>query len=122
MDFSSNTEPASEKTSHLIERLEEQAKFLLKNLENGAQGVAAERDRLEKLPPDAQSQLRLTFLRREQEAAQMASMRIEIYHLELRRHAPFCPYCWMLEGRRVKLKPMLETEEALACEVCGSAY
>lgn len=61
-------------------------------------------------------------VKREQEAGFMGSVRLEIYRLELLRHPPFCPYCWMPNGRRMALKPTLAEVEALGCEVCGSAY
>lgn len=118
----SHKEIASESATDLIERLHAQARFLANNLAMGLPAVIAERERLEKMLSGTQQQPRLAFLKREQEAALMAPVRLEIYHLELLRHPPFCPYCWMLEGRRTPLKPMLAEAEALGCEVCGSAY
>lgn len=106
----------------LIEKLREQASLFANSLEMGAQAVLTEKERLEERSPGSQDRYRLAFFKREREAALWAPMRLDIYRLELLRHPVFCPYCWMLEGERVLLKPMLESGEVLACDVCGSAY
>jgi hypothetical protein len=119
---SSNKAVASEVAIELVETLLEQAGFFANNLARELPAVIAERERLEKMPAGPEPQRRLAFLRKEQDAALMAPLHLEIYRLELRRHPPFCPYCWMLEGRRMTLKPAFAERETLGCELCGSAY
>src|SRR5689334_12198420 len=110
---------ASEATIDLIERLQQQAVFFASNLARELPAVIAEKERLEKLPADTSCGQRLLFLKKEYESAVMARVRLEIYDAELRRHPPFCPYCWMLEGRRSTLKSTFAELDALACEFCG---
>ena len=121
-DSPSDNERVPQPAAGLIERLCEQAGFFASNLALALPAVMAERQRLEEKPEQAQVQSKLEYLKEEQEAALMARVRLDIYSLELHRHPPTCPYCWMLRGRRVILKPMLEEAEAFSCEVCGSAY
>lgn len=117
-----NGERVPPPASGLIERLCEQADFFAGNLALALPAIMAERERLEEQPDHAQVRLRLAYLKEEQEAALMARLRRDIYSLELQRLPPYCPYCWMLRGRRTLLKPMLDGAEALSCEICGSAY
>lgn len=112
----------SQATINLIERLREQAIFFASNLRMALPAVIAERKRLESNPAEAIDQLRLNFLKREQEAALLASVRLDTYQLELLQRPPLCAYCWMLDGKRMTLKPGLTEAEVLGCEVCGSEY
>ncbi len=118
----SSSEHAPRPAAGLIEKLCEQAGFFASNLALALPAVMAERERLEEQPEQARGRLRLAHLKEEQEAGLLARVRFDIYSLELHRHPPYCPYCWMLRGRRTLLKPMLEDAGALSCEICGSAY
>jgi hypothetical protein len=33
-----------------------------------------------------------------------------------------CPYCWIVDGTKSVLKPVLGTTEAISCSACGSEY
>lgn len=105
----------------LADLLRREAGQMAATLRRGLPRVMDEKKRLERSQPQSWHAERLAFLAREAHAGLSGRARLAAYKPEMTTR-PDCPYCWMLEGRRMPLLPEPGSVGTVTCLQCGGRY
>ena len=105
----------------LADLLRKEAGQMAATLKRGLSGVIDERRQLERSQPQYWHAERLAFLAKEEHAGLNGPARLAAYRPDMTTY-PDCPYCWMLEGRHMPLRPDFGSPGTVACPHCGGRY
>lgn len=106
----------------LAQRLREEAETLARSMQKDLVEATLEKQNIEYGEGRLLDRSRLGPLEREIQFSLSASERLADYKPELHTRMLDCPYCWIVEAKRIKLIPVPGPVEAVACSNCASEY
>ena len=105
----------------LPRKLREDALVFATSLKMDLADLKSERQALLVSARNAENIRRLAEIADETRSAELSLERLSEYNPGIQGYFD-CPYCWMIEGKRIRLAPMRGPIEAVTCANCAAHY